>query len=123
MLYKNLDNIDERDYDQIKDVKINNLVVKVMMDNPWLSNKEVMNECAKVCNCSYNPALIQKKEISGYHLHAIATKGEYGAASKIREELEELEEAIQQDNKILILCELSDLYGALEAVATNQGVT
>lgn len=54
-----------------------------------------------------------------YHIKPIMTRGVFGQPSKIREELEELEEAIEQDNPILIACELSDLYGALEAVAAN----
>ena len=57
----------------------------------------------------------------GYHIRKIETRGVFGEASKIREELEELEEAIEQDNRILALCELADLYGALEAVAETMG--
>lgn len=53
----------------------------------------------------------------GYHLREIKTKGAFGKVSKIREELEELEEAEEQDNKILAMCELADLYGAIEGVA------
>lgn len=59
----------------------------------------------------------------GYHLRPIVTVGVFGEPSKIREELEELEEALEQKNRILALCELADLYGALEAVASNLGVT
>jgi hypothetical protein len=57
----------------------------------------------------------------GYHLRPIETKGVYGEPSKIREELEELEEALEQDNRILALVELTDLYGALEGVAVRLG--
>lgn len=59
----------------------------------------------------------------GYHLRPILTLGVYGEPSKIREELEELEESLEQDNLILALVEMSDLYGALEAVAAKKGVT
>lgn len=59
----------------------------------------------------------------GYHLRKIETIGIYGQISKIKEEVEELEEAVEQDNKILALCELSDIYGALEAVAEKFNVT
>ena len=59
----------------------------------------------------------------GYHLREIKTQGVFGEPSKIREELEELEESLEQDNKILALCELADLYGAVEAVAEGMGVT
>lgn len=58
----------------------------------------------------------------GYHLRKITTQGVFGETSKIREELEELEEALEQDNKILALCELSDLFGAIEGVAEKLGV-
>jgi hypothetical protein len=59
----------------------------------------------------------------GYHLRPIQTKGTFGKPSKIREELEELEEALEQDNRILALVELADLYGALEAVVESLGAT
>jgi|TARA_R110000851_G_scaffold47424_1_gene115105 hypothetical protein len=49
----------------------------------------------------------------GYHKVEIE-KGELGEFSKIREEFEELQDAVGQDDSLLILCELSDLYGAME---------
>ena len=49
----------------------------------------------------------------GYHISDIV-KGDVGEISKIIEECEELKDAENQENKILILCELSDLYGAIE---------
>lgn len=59
----------------------------------------------------------------GYHLKEI-TKGVYGELSKVREELEEAEDGLQQNNKILVLVELSDLYGALEEyVHKHHGIT
>lgn len=58
-----------------------------------------------------------------YHIRPIITQGVYGETSKIREELEELEEALDQENHILALCELADLYGAMEGVANKLGVT
>jgi phosphoribosyl-ATP pyrophosphohydrolase len=61
--------------------------------------------------------------MAGYHLREIKTQGKFGEVSKIREELEELEEALQQPNRILAICELADLYGAIEAVADKLGVT
>jgi len=57
----------------------------------------------------------------GYHLRPITVRGTYGQTSKIREELDELEEALEQRNSILALCELADLYGALEGVAEQLG--
>lgn len=59
----------------------------------------------------------------GYHLRPIIIEGVFGETSKIKEELDELEEALEQDNKILALVEIADLYGALEAVAEKLGVT
>ena len=49
----------------------------------------------------------------GYHLREIP-RGEIGEISKIKEELAELEDALEQKNKIMALVELSDLYGSIE---------
>jgi phosphoribosyl-ATP pyrophosphohydrolase len=49
----------------------------------------------------------------GYHKSKIK-RGEFGELSKIREEFEELLDANAQGAKIMILCELSDLVGAIE---------
>jgi len=51
--------------------------------------------------------------MAGYHTRHIV-KGKLGEVSKIREELEELEDADYQGAKILILCEIADLVGAVE---------
>lgn len=56
----------------------------------------------------------------GYHVRTIK-KGELGKPSKIIEEVEELEDALEQGNKVLALCELADIYGALEAVVETVG--
>jgi hypothetical protein len=58
--------------------------------------------------------------MAGYHKRKIK-KGVLGTTSKIREELEELEDAEEQDNRILAICELADLYGALEHRAREYG--
>jgi NTP pyrophosphatase (non-canonical NTP hydrolase) len=50
----------------------------------------------------------------GYH-KATIKKGIYGQLSKIQEELDEVADAMDQNCKIMALCELSDVYGALEA--------
>ena len=50
----------------------------------------------------------------GYHLRHIE-KGTLGDADKIREEVEEFLDAVQQDVKIMALVELSDLMGAIKA--------
>ena len=49
----------------------------------------------------------------GYHLRK-TFKGQFGEISKIEEELDELKEALEQENKIMAMCELSDVYGALK---------
>lgn len=58
----------------------------------------------------------------GYHKREIK-KGVLGELSKIEEELEEAKDALEQGVKIMLLVELSDLIGAIKAVAEKQGVT
>ncbi|MFO0862451.1 MAG: hypothetical protein U0516_01910 [Candidatus Saccharibacteria bacterium] len=48
----------------------------------------------------------------GYHLADIA-KQPTGSAGKIREELEEFEDALEQECSLMALQELSDLIGAI----------
>lgn len=62
--------------------------------------------------------------LPGYHMRPI-TKGRLGALSKIREELDELEDAEQQGVAIMALVELADLYGAVEAYINQHhpGIT
>ena len=55
---------------------------------------------------------------NGYHLQEIE-KGEIGELSKIKEEIAELEDALEQNSKIMALIELSDLYGAWHMVLLN----
>jgi len=50
----------------------------------------------------------------GYHTKEIP-KGELGEFSKIQEEYEEFLDALAQDNPIMALVELCDLYGAIKA--------
>jgi phosphoribosyl-ATP pyrophosphohydrolase len=54
-----------------------------------------------------------------YHLADI-DKGEFGELSKIFEEIQELMDASEQKNPILILCELSDLVGAIEGYSSKH---
>jgi|TARA_R110000782_G_scaffold54693_2_gene115751 hypothetical protein len=49
----------------------------------------------------------------GYHTKEIK-KGFIGHFSKIKEEFEEAEDAFNQNDEILIICELSDMVGAIE---------
>lgn len=55
----------------------------------------------------------------GYHKNKIK-KGKLGESTKIREELEEFEDALNQKNKIMALVELSDLYGAIKYYLKNH---
>lgn len=60
----------------------------------------------------------------GYHKRQIK-KGTFGEISKIREELEELEDAAEQGNRIMALCELSDILGAISGYLEkyHSGIT
>jgi len=58
----------------------------------------------------------------GYHLAKIP-KGDFGEFSKIEEEFLELRDALDQNNPVMILCELSDLIGAIEAYAQQWNVS
>lgn len=49
----------------------------------------------------------------GYHKNEIP-RGKFGEFSKIKEEFLEAEDAFEQDNKLMLLLELSDLIGAIE---------
>jgi hypothetical protein len=49
----------------------------------------------------------------GYHVRHI-NRGTYGDASKITEEAEELADAIEQGCRLMVLVELSDIYGAMQ---------
>lgn len=50
----------------------------------------------------------------GYHLKVIP-KGDLGELSKIQEELDEAVDAEEQGVSVMVLVELSDLVGAVEA--------
>lgn len=56
-----------------------------------------------------------------YHKREIQ-KGEVGCVSKIREELDELEEVAERGQRILCLWELADIYLAMEMfIERNYG--
>lgn len=54
-----------------------------------------------------------------YHLRDIK-KGEIGEFSKVQEEIEELLDAAEQNCNLLVLCELSDLLGAIESFTESK---
>jgi phosphoribosyl-ATP pyrophosphohydrolase len=58
----------------------------------------------------------------GYH-RDIIPKGTYGEIDKVQEETFEFVDAKRQGVKIMEMLELSDIYGALEAVASNYNLT
>jgi phosphoribosyl-ATP pyrophosphohydrolase len=58
----------------------------------------------------------------GYHSKQIA-KGTLGRVSKITEEHEELLDAHAQGNRVLEICELADLVGAIEAYVSTYNLT
>ncbi len=58
----------------------------------------------------------------GYHQVEIE-KGEIGEISKITEEYKELIDAHFQSDKIMIICELTDLIGAIEEYAKKFNLT
>lgn len=58
----------------------------------------------------------------GYHKREI-TKGKIGEFSKIKEEFEELSDAHHQADKVLIICEMTDLIGAIEEYAKSFNLT
>lgn len=55
----------------------------------------------------------------GYHKAKII-KGEIGEFSKIREEIQELEDAFEQGDSVLQICELTDLIGAVDLYVKNK---
>lgn len=54
-----------------------------------------------------------KTENFGYHLKHIQ-KGILGEFSKVEEEFEEFEDALEQNNPIMVIVELVDMYGAIQ---------
>lgn len=57
----------------------------------------------------------------GYHKKEIP-KGKLHTFSKIKEEFLEFEDAVEQNDLILQLCELCDLIGAIEAYIEPRGI-
>jgi NTP pyrophosphatase (non-canonical NTP hydrolase) len=92
-----------------------------MSDFDSLMKVEASNGCLTL----FPKATANTSPLYGYHTFDIP-KGELGEFSKINEEVIELKDAINQNNKIMVLCELSDLYGAMEAFIakySNDSIT
>lgn len=62
-------------------------------------------------HCYWSDAELAK--VKGYHINVIH-KGDYGESSKIMEEVLELQDAEEQGARIMVLCELSDIIGAID---------
>ena len=85
------------------------------------ANSPYEREC-KRCENGYIYKEVEEMNEYGYHKKKIE-KGKLGEYSKIKEEFEELSDAVEQKNKILILCELSDLIGSIEEYAKSFGMS
>lgn len=59
---------------------------------------------------------------NGYHIKEIE-KGKLGEFSKIKEEFQELEDAYEQNDTILMICECSDLIGAMKHFLSKYNIT
>jgi hypothetical protein len=60
--------------------------------------------------------------MAGYHTTDI-TKGKLGEFSKIEEEFFEAKDALNQENPIMVLLELSDMLGAIEEYCKKYNIT
>ena len=60
--------------------------------------------------------------MSEWHVRKIE-RGVYGELSKVREELEEAEDSIEQNQPVMLIFELSDIIGACGGVAAKYGLT
>lgn len=56
----------------------------------------------------------------GFHKKEIK-RGIYGDLSKIKEELEEAYDALEQNQELMLLIELADIIGAVEGVSKKYG--
>ena len=50
-------------------------------------------------------------------------KGVYGEFSKVLEEVEEAQDALEQGNHLMYLIELSDILGAIEGIANKHNLS
>lgn len=76
-----------------------------------------MISCAECGYVPHDPNCVNfhypDKPSPGYHIASIP-KGKLGELSKILEEVHEAIDAEEQSNPIMVLVELSDVYGAIE---------
>jgi hypothetical protein len=83
----------------------------------WLNGQEYSEEDWKK-----KVFVPNKKTKSKWHTKEI-TKGTLGELSKIQEELDEASDALAQDQKLMLMFELSDICGACGLVAEKHGFT
>jgi hypothetical protein len=88
----------------------------------YLHEKQVCDLCQGVTGQEKDKKEKKDKVLYGYHKTKIS-KGVLGKSGKIQEELDELRDAEDQGVKILIHCELADLYGALRECAATYGLS
>ena len=86
-----------------------------------LKTKEAKIELGPTGSCG-NPGLVGVPLNNGYHLTNFP-KGILGEISKIEEELNELKDAEKQKSKVMMMIELSDLYGAIEEYCIKNNLT
>lgn len=110
--------------------QINEVIDAIREDNKFINfkNKKFIFETKKhkLLTIHYSEkntydVMNLNKEFS-WHNRKIK-KGIYGEFSKIEEELDEAREALEQENKLMFLIELSDILGALEGVIEKNGLS
>jgi hypothetical protein len=103
-----------RKYGMLESKTVNRHLLDI--DDPCCLPEEKLEEQAALKR-------IERKTKPKYGYHAIKIKkGVLGEVSKIREEVEELEDAERQGVRILIMCELADIFGAVRAYALRYGL-
>jgi len=88
--------------------------------NCHLYERQVCDICQGVTGDETDRPTLTEVGAYGYHARKIA-KGELGKISKIQEELDELRDAEEQGVRILVACELADMFGALRDYAEKWG--
>ena len=118
-----------RDNYNISDKKIllrdfNNVDFLYTYDKQMSIRTYLKNRNIEYYNCydCYNNMNNNIDATNGYHKKDIR-KGVLGEFSKIREEFEELADAVEQGNKVLAICELTDLIGAIKFYAKKHNIT
>lgn len=90
----------------------------------WVSkteNRHLLDPSDPDYHSDFDLKFGNEKPQHGYHRVPIK-KGTLGEISKIQEELDELADAEHQGVRILMMCELADLYGALRAYAKKYNL-